>query len=1185
MVRIKHVKILVLLLGVLFLLSPGTVIAQCLNGSYTGGWDSWLGTQEVTFDRRGYDLSQYQTYTLRGGLCHSVRGMRFHGMDSENDWISGTICTVLDRIGTSMFNIYCALLDNMQQITGGVATLYIILYAISLVTGINNVNIRTTWPAFIKLIIVFMFTINPQWFFQLGYEVMLSVINGFSEVILNLLPQRNYFGDLLWDCPWDVVNKLTGGTNGGWGWTSGQPDPRCQIIFDCVDIRLKEDELQYIQREIPNATQRAYITSVQGNAANINNPYYHWGEWVEDHPCDGNAANACTPSTPVTTSCCALVNPDGSPANVAWLNTSSNPPSTDRMSISRAYYNRALHEPGFWDGIDINGDGLLDSNDIPPQGTDTNNDGIPDVGMYEPYLDCSTVGPAYVMEKGAPYDVNGNSIMEQILYQTAGGQAAPGPYMEDCAASKDPNCIPCGGNNQPPCTPCGPGCFHSYRIAWRRSSVFDSYDSLWTTMVGENFLQSVGAVIIALALSFFGFGLVMAALTLAGVIAAVMAFIRLMITFLTAMISLVFSMMFAPIFFLFLLFKSTESLFNRWLSVIISYALQPVLLMAFIFIMSDATDLASVTKGLANHGIKIVWVEHKLFSTKTYLNDFWDPSIEAPSFELIEEVDNTAVFPEAGYRWDRLNINTDLASKPYYAYVRKMAWKESGYNATVVNSFGYAGLFQFGEASLAGGLGIFPCTPSNNNSGPGNPSDPRCAVPCSRHPNNFNCFIQTRQPMTFEHATTVCASGPPGCNGWTGATVAGVAMTDLNAFLNTPDAQILQMYHYSRNMVKTITDTSSHGNCTAPNYDATNCPRWSKNTNYYVDPATGNPVTTWDSGCEQVFTSAGNPAIIYPAQLEPLGYLMVDENDQVIMRESWAGQAGGKATGTGPMKFSMGGLLAAMHGLGIGRIRNTWKVAKIDCRKRTIYIPPEDDGSITGASNLKNMAKFQCFNVMGFLYQSEGGAGPPQQIPGNQPVEANISVQCGDQIPEAWEIFRRVAGFTLAWMLVSMLTTAFLKTLPQMARDLSSWSKLSSEPVVGGGGANIRMLSGQTGGSPVERGRLQPGGHGTSSFYTMESMVSGAFDRAGEIQQKRRSKPGYRRSKIGEFTDHGVVGMIGSRARQYIRRRGVSGSVLDVSKEARKELVEKTRGRGGVLGRAIRNMRNRPESTRRRPLE
>lgn len=126
----------------------------------------------------------------------------------------------------------------------------------------------------------------------------------------------------------------------------------------------------------------------------------------------------------------------------------------------------------------------------------------------------------------------------------------------------------------------------------QKQGVFAHLDNLLFAIIGDNKLNSLAA----LTVSFLNSGgvpsLLLVIALVIGMWAMVMAFFRILMTYAMAIVALNFVMMFAPLFFAFALFERTADLFRGWLASLISYVIQPIIVLAFIFLFAGVSDLS-----------------------------------------------------------------------------------------------------------------------------------------------------------------------------------------------------------------------------------------------------------------------------------------------------------------------------------------------------------------------------------------------------------------------------------------------------------------------------------------------------------------------------------------------------------------------------------------------------------------
>jgi hypothetical protein len=119
------------------------------------------------------------------------------------------------------------------------------------------------------------------------------------------------------------------------------------------------------------------------------------------------------------------------------------------------------------------------------------------------------------------------------------------------------------------------------------------------------------------------FGLLIGAMGFVFIYTMLFFVVRVLFTFLISFISLTFLLMIGPIFIPLIIFRATKQFFDKWIRLIISSALQPIVLVAFITFAVAAMDLAmftgptAITRVIAGNA-----VDQPNFSLTQYIDQF-----------------------------------------------------------------------------------------------------------------------------------------------------------------------------------------------------------------------------------------------------------------------------------------------------------------------------------------------------------------------------------------------------------------------------------------------------------------------------------------------------------------------------------------------------------------------------------
>jgi hypothetical protein len=139
--------------------------------------------------------------------------------------------------------------------------------------------------------------------------------------------------------------------------------------------------------------------------------------------------------------------------------------------------------------------------------------------------------------------------------------------------------------------------------------IFSYIDELFNIVIGGDRLIALGVLIVAY--WYTGVGAIVSLLLMLGVLAMVQAFFRIIITYAVAILALSFILMFAPLFITFAMFKRTSDLFLGWLAAIVSYIVQPIIVLGFVFLFAAVSDISDFIAELqyedpeAKTGLKI----------------------------------------------------------------------------------------------------------------------------------------------------------------------------------------------------------------------------------------------------------------------------------------------------------------------------------------------------------------------------------------------------------------------------------------------------------------------------------------------------------------------------------------------------------------------------------------------------
>jgi len=128
--------------------------------------------------------------------------------------------------------------------------------------------------------------------------------------------------------------------------------------------------------------------------------------------------------------------------------------------------------------------------------------------------------------------------------------------------------------------------------------IFNQTDTLFAAIVGKAYLYTI--LILSGVLVLTGFGIGIAFFLMTGLFVALKAFIDVLRSFIVSFLSITFLMIFAPIFVTALLFSPTTKFFVTWMSSLISYTIQPIVILVFLFLMSNVTSVRTLIDNITD---------------------------------------------------------------------------------------------------------------------------------------------------------------------------------------------------------------------------------------------------------------------------------------------------------------------------------------------------------------------------------------------------------------------------------------------------------------------------------------------------------------------------------------------------------------------------------------------------------
>ena len=465
--------------------------------------------------------------------------------------ISGVICVVNTIIFDAMFKVYCAIILWFYNILYAMIIIYVMFYGLSIMLGIGNDVIREAPKRVFKIVLIFFFAVNAQFGFRFIHNGFLSALNGFTDMLTEVQPyyteqgqpayQKSFLSNLAASLTLNVLDgpgKLLDQNGNRWKPIAGGQN---YYYLDAADPSFYQvDQIpQGANTAIGNVAPRDYVP--------FRNPAQQWSYQKSK----------------------SSISPGGS---VDPELTYKILPVFKELQITKAYMDSGK--------IACIIDVRWDEDFIPDPTKPTIK------GALVEYPRCNKNFLPTLAEI-APFGAygiysfkDGKLIREE--YRTVPISTAP-QRLKDTQDNMTETCETLdlvGAAINLPKT-----CRKPFQ------GIFGKVDAAFNATVGDDSSKSLGALAGAILLWGSGAGILLSLLLMTGIVTLFVAFFQLIWTYVTSIMALTFLLMLSPIFVSCALFKITDKFFQGWLSALISYTMQPFLIMAFLFVISNMTTL------------------------------------------------------------------------------------------------------------------------------------------------------------------------------------------------------------------------------------------------------------------------------------------------------------------------------------------------------------------------------------------------------------------------------------------------------------------------------------------------------------------------------------------------------------------------------------------------------------------
>jgi hypothetical protein len=494
--------------------------------------------------------------------------------------LTGAICVINSILFDSMFKVYCTIIIWFYSIMYSMIIIYIMFYGMALMLGIGQDPIKEAPKKVIKIVILFMLVTNAQVGFRYVHTFFITALNSFSSMLSDLQTVTDDSGN---DAYQGKLSEFYGalkslGVSGSGGASNGN---------SVEDLFIKKGKLLNISGNVWRPLDLSGITLPAGVPA-VTTVY--------------SASDKVTPDNYV---------PFRLP-NQQWQYTPSKTNGVVTYTIEPVYKPLLLPPPYILELKACALDFRYAPNNNVTYGTDGKpnfTDDKPWDWVIKPYLRCPKDNQSsipYLLPYGVyciydpkikdatpdTFTVGGpdNPVLSCIQGATDTQlirlKNTPGNLTAKCSEIKNffasiVSKTAAGAIIPKPCRSSFQG-------------IFAKADALISGMVGGDRSKGIGGLLAAFATWSVGGGLFLSLFMMTGFLAVTFAAIQVVWTFVTAIMALSFLLMVSPIFISFLLFKTTEKLFRGWLNSVISFTLQPILILAFVFFISAITSVDKI---------------------------------------------------------------------------------------------------------------------------------------------------------------------------------------------------------------------------------------------------------------------------------------------------------------------------------------------------------------------------------------------------------------------------------------------------------------------------------------------------------------------------------------------------------------------------------------------------------------
>ncbi|MEI7668859.1 MAG: TrbC/VirB2 family protein, partial [Pseudomonadota bacterium] len=144
-----------------------------------------------------------------------------------------TLYVFRDTVGNVMSSMYCSMTDSLRGPINVAITLFLIVFGITIATGIVKLTIKEAGVIIFKIALVWAFALDPAWGIGIGYKFFMGFAENASDIVIKTIPHAAGPMPTL-TTPDRVLSGIFGAVTNGGG--QGNISPQLNVPAPCFGI-------------------------------------------------------------------------------------------------------------------------------------------------------------------------------------------------------------------------------------------------------------------------------------------------------------------------------------------------------------------------------------------------------------------------------------------------------------------------------------------------------------------------------------------------------------------------------------------------------------------------------------------------------------------------------------------------------------------------------------------------------------------------------------------------------------------------------------------------------------------------------------------------------------------------------------------------------------------------------------